>query len=247
MTLRVGRALRSGAAQLATPVGVCLYLAYALLFTAFQSTVYGLVSRLFASRSGSLVLTPVTSPLGYHASYPVYALALAVTGLGLVLLTVVLTRAFARGCQHGLPPGVFRRRAGWAVFHFVVGGLTVALVVAAGTLLFVVPGVLAYLGLLFTQFYIAVEDAPFPRAIRRSWRATAGHRLRVLALVASFGVFSLLDAFVAVFLTNRLFDLVPFVALEVLEVFLNTVVFVFSMAAMADAYRQLRAELYVTD
>lgn len=247
MPLRVGRALRNGAAQLVTPVGAGLYLAFALLFTAFQATVYGLAATLFAERSGSLVLTPVFSPLGYAASLPVYALALAGTGLGLVSLTVVLTRAFARGCQHGLPPAVVRRRVGWAVFHFLVGGLTVALTVAAGTLLLVVPGVLAYLGLLFTQFYIAVEDAPFPRAMRRSWRATADQRLQVLLLVVSFGAFSVLNALVAVFLTRELFGLVPFVYLEVLEVFLNTVVFVFAMATMADAYRQLRARKYVTE
>jgi membrane-anchored glycerophosphoryl diester phosphodiesterase (GDPDase) len=130
------------------------------------------------------------------------------------------------------------------VANVAVGGIAFGLVVFLGTLLLVVPGVVAYVGLLFMLQYVAAEDENFVTAMRRSWRLTKGSRIRVFLLVlVLLGV-----VFVVTFLVNVVVGTALGVAfgagtsgLVSLAVgTVNVVSTLYLLAVLSDAFVQLR-------
>lgn len=65
----------------------------------------------------------------------------------------------------------------------VVGSLALGLVIFVGSILFVVPGIIAYVAFIFTLLYIAAEDQSFIAAFQNSWNVTRGNWLRLFGLL----------------------------------------------------------------
>jgi TRAP-type C4-dicarboxylate transport system permease large subunit len=63
-----------------------------------------------------------------------------------------------------------------------------------GSVLFVIPGIIAYVAFSFMIVYVAVEDKNFIAGFRDSWQLTRGHWLRLfgllLVIVAGIGLIS---------------------------------------------------------
>ncbi|WP_273836756.1 hypothetical protein [Halococcus sp. PRR34] len=175
MTLGVASVLRESLRRLATGPALLLLLAFAVVQTLvalLAGPVYRIVPDAVLSGSGdpfTLTLDPV----------PVIGLAVVcvVAGyVGLVTIRVFATRWGVVEREH-LTRGVAPALANW-----LVGALVVAVLVAIGLVVLIVPGVFVLGALLLALPFVAVEDANAASALRRSWAATDGHRTTLLGI-----------------------------------------------------------------
>jgi len=110
-----------------------------------------------------------------------------------------------------------------------------------GSVLFVIPGIIAYIAFIFMIVYVAVEDKNFIAGFRDSWQLTRGHWLRLfgllLVIVAGVGLISGM-------LTAMTSLVVGVIAGEAAGILLSGVVGLpFSLlilATLAEAFTQLR-------
>jgi hypothetical protein len=163
-------------------------------------------------------------------------LSLLVTVLT-ALVTIAAIRTFVAGEAESIPEEYFTRNIAWVAVNFVIGGIAFAIVVGIGLFLLVIPGLFLLVSLFFWQVFIAVKDENFIEGFRHSWQLTKGRRLRLFGL----GVVVILVALVisiafgipGVFLPGALALLVEQVG--------SALVFVFVLAATAEAYNRLTA------
>ncbi|GGJ15297.1 hypothetical protein GCM10008995_26400 [Halobellus salinus] len=127
--------------------------------------------------SGSLGLT-IDLPFGILAGSSLIVFVL------LSYLTIVATRTFVAGKTTQLPTEFLQRQIPWVIANLIVGGIVFTLLLFIGSLLFVIPGLVAYLSLLFMTFFIAVDDDNFISAMTSSWHLTRGNWIRLFILLA---------------------------------------------------------------
>jgi hypothetical protein len=103
-----------------------------------------------------------------------------------VLLSLGAARILSR-LARGLPAHLLQLLGELANF---VSGLVAlvlfGLAVAAGTLLLVVPGIVAAIGLQFYSYTIVEQDLGPVAALRESWQLTRGHRLKIFTTYIVF-------------------------------------------------------------
>lgn len=182
MSLSVGGSLREGVSLLASRTGALLTAGYVSLMLVYQLSINGLLRtaldrRLPAADGGAAL------GVTYPAPTAAYALVVLVALVGMSALTVVAVRAFVAGATDRIPRAFYTRRLPWAVANLLVGGVVYGLLVLVGSLLLLVPGVVAYVGLIFMTMFVASEDEHFVAALRHSWRLVRPHFLRTFALV----------------------------------------------------------------
>lgn len=245
MSLQLGSALRRGAGHLLSRAGLVVLAVYAAVMlvyqlsfnTLIQSFVAGLLpTGAPADATPNLVTLPVSDAVA--------GVLVVVTLLATTVVTVVAVRTFVAGERERIPRRFLTDQLAFAVANVVVGGIAFGVVVLVGTLLLVVPGVVAYVGFLFVVQYVAAEDENFVTAMRRSWRLTRGNRIRVFLLVlVLLGV-----VFVVTLLVNVVFGFAlgavlgasasGVVSLAVGMV--NVVSTLYLLAVLSDAFVQLR-------
>jgi hypothetical protein len=163
-------------------------------------------------------------------------LSLLVTILS-ALVAIAAIRTFVAGETESIPEEYFTRSIVWVAVNFVIGGIAFAIVVGIGLVFLVVPGLFLLVSLFFWQVFIAVEDENFFEGFRHSWQLTKGRRfgLFVLGVVVIFValVISIAFGIPGVFFPAILALLVEQVG--------SALVFVFVLAATAEAYNQLTA------
>lgn len=238
MSVRIGNALSSGFDKLLSPVGgifLVAMLAYQLAFLALTYTVMADLLSGFGS--------PET--LGIPFVLPVSTGVAALLGLALwvlgVSLNVVVARSFVSGQVDSLAPETYSRRMVGATLHFFVGTVVVGLLVFVGTLLLVIPGLFLAASLVFVTFYIAVEDDGVVAAMQHSWGLARGNRLRILGLVLLISIsFGIVNGLVGVVVPAA-----SVVGLAVTSV-LGSLVALYIVACLADAYNQLQADQETT-
>ena len=130
-----------------------------------------------AAPTGASALPTVGLPLAASAGGAVVALVL------LQYLTVVTIRTFVGGHTRTIPAAFYTRNIPSVLVNSIVGSLALGVVVFVGSILFVVPGIVAYVAFIFTLFYIAAEDQNFVAAFRSSWNVTRGNWLRLFGLL----------------------------------------------------------------
>lgn len=164
---------------------------------------------------------------------------------GILLLFVVLAnlvvsiaaiRVFVSDETERLPREYFTRNMGWAILNLIVGGIVFGIVVSLGFLLLIIPGFFLLVSLFFWTAFVAVEDQNFIEAFSNSWSLTKGHRLKLFLL--GVVVFLITIAVSIVFSVGNVAG--NLVGLLVTQIG-TAVVTVFSTAALAVAYNQLRA------
>lgn len=128
----------------------------------------------------------------YPAPTAVYAVVTLGALVGMSAFTVVAVRTFVAGATDRIPREFYTRRLAWATANLIAGGVAFGLLVLVGTLLLVVPGVVAYVGFIFVTMFVAVEDEHFVAALADSWRLVRPEFLPVfgllLVLVVGVGV-----------------------------------------------------------
>ena len=102
--------------------------------------------------------------------------------------------AFVRGKRLELSDVIeFMKKYWWISF---LAGLVVALVIIAGSILLVIPGIIAALGL--TYYEEVCADNPEMRAVdiaKKSWEITKGHKMDLFVLGLSFVGWAIVAAF----------------------------------------------------
>lgn len=160
-----------------------------------------------------------------------------VLAIAALVVTVGAIRTFVSDETERLPRELFTRRMAWVVANLVVGGIVFAVAVTLGFVALVVPGIFLLVALTFWSVYVAVEDASFLDSFRDSWTLTRGHRLGLFGL----GVAVLIASAVV----SAVFGL-GVLAGGVVEILFvqagSAITAVFTIAVLAAAYRELRAE-----
>lgn len=259
MSLRVGPTLSGGIDRVVSRNGLVLLAANLLLGTVWMAVVSSLVATT-AARYG---VEPAALP------FPTLPLPLAagVVGGGVLLaafvwLNVVTVRTFVDGRGSSIPGEFLTRRIGYVfvnlvgfgvLFGLAVSGPAVAAIAGgilvgsplvgflAGLLLLVVPGLVAYVALLFGQFYVVVDDENALAALADSWSLTRGNWIRLFAVLLVVGVaaaaVSLLVSFGGSALLGR-----QSVALQFANSAVSYVVSLVSLGVLAEAFCRLRRE-----
>jgi hypothetical protein len=240
MSLQLGRALKRGAGLLVSRAGAVVLAAYAATMLVYQLSFNTLLQPLLAG------LTPpgVESATAGLVTLPIPGVVagglVALTLLAAAIISVVAIRTFVAGERARVPRRFLTERMPFAVANVVVGGIAFALVVGLGTLLLVVPGVVAYVGLLFMVQFVAVENVNFLTAMRRSWRLTKGNRIRLFVLLAVLIVAIFVATFVASFGLGVVLPAGSGGIAGVVVAMVNVVATLYLLAVLSDAFVQLR-------
>jgi hypothetical protein len=241
MSLQIGAALKRGAGLLGSRAGVVVLAAYAAVMLVYQVSFNTVLATLLAGVAAGTGVDPAAGLVTLPVSVPVAAVVAVAALLAATVVSVVAVRTFVAGERSGVPRRALTDGTAFAVANVLVGGVVFGLVVLVGLVLFVVPGIVAYVGLLFMLHYVAVENDNFVTAMRRSWRLTSGDRIRLFLLV----VVLLAVVFLVSVVANAAFGLALSPAGGVaglLVALVNVVSTLYLLAVLSDAFVQLRDE-----
>ncbi len=211
--------------------------AYLIIGAAWQIPFYSAVVT-GLEQSGTpienVALPAIDAPLAVSVSAAILML------LGLQWLTIVTIRTFVGDRTRAIPSEYYTRNIVPVLLNSLVGGLIYGVLMFVGSVLFVIPGIIAYVAFIFMIVYVAVEDKNFIAGFRDSWQLTRGHWLRLFGLsvvVAGIGLISGV-------LTTMTSLVVGAIAGEGIGILLSGVVGLpFSLlilATLAEAFTQLR-------
>ena len=79
--------------------------------------------------------------------------------------------------------------------YVILVGIVTAVIVFAGTLLFIIPGIIASVGLMFAKYYIAENRGEVKDALKKSWQMTKGYKWKLFGLLIVVGLFNILGFF----------------------------------------------------
>jgi len=238
VTLNIGSSLAGGIRRVANRNGLLLMVAYLIIGAAWQIPFYSAVVT-GLEQSGTptenVALPSIDAPLAVSVSAAILML------LGLQWLTVVTIRTFVGGHTRAIPSEYYTRNIVPVLLNSLVGGLIYGVLMFVGSVLFVIPGIIAYVAFIFMIVYVAVEDKNFIAGFRDSWQLTRGHWLRLfgllLVVVAGIGLISGV-------LTAMTSLVVGAIAGQAIGILLSGVVGLpFSLlilATLAEAFTQLR-------
>ena len=189
MALSVTAAMTGGIRRAANRNGLLLSLALVAVGAVWQLSFYSAIAtavQLPGASAQSVPLPTIDLPLAVSATGAVVAL------IGLQYVTVVTMRTLVGGRSGTIPSEYYTRNIVPVLANAIVGGILYGLAVLVGSVLLVVPGIIAYVALSFTLLYIATEDQNAVAALASSWHTTRGHWLRLfLLLTVVFGLLGL--------------------------------------------------------
>jgi len=180
VALKISSSLTGGFSRVANRNGAVLALAYVALGLVWQVAFYSaFVTWLQETNPGTtgVPLPTIEIPLAVSATVA------AVTLLLLQVAAIVSLRTFVGGHTDRIPSEYYTRNIIVVLANALVGSLVYGLLVFFGSLLFLVPGIVAYVAFTFMLVYIAVEDENFVAALRDSWHLTRDNWLPLFALL----------------------------------------------------------------
>lgn len=238
MSLNIGSSLTGGVRRVASRNGVLLALAYVVVGLVWQVTFYSAIGA-WATQANvpmeGMALPSVAAPIAVLAGVALVSL------LALQYLTIVAIRTFVGGHARSIPSEYYRRNVAVVLINSVLGGIVYGFLVFIGSLLFLVPGVIAYVAFTFVLIYVAVEDENFVAALRDSWTLTRGNWLRLFVLlVIAFVAISVVGGVLSV--VARLY--VAAVAGQAVGIVVSGLITLpfslFTLGILAEAFTQLR-------
>ena len=237
MVLRIRRALGNGVSKTLTKAG----LVFIVLLGVGQIVLLASTNTLTEAFLAGLDLPAgATQSSSVPLSLPVSATAAGILAFVALLvfqvITVVLIRVMAAD-QQTITHESYTRRMGWVVLNSIAAGIIVGLLTMIGFVILVIPGLFLTVSLLFTTVYIADEDEGFISAIRDSWSLTSGNRWRLFGLFLVVMVLFMIVSFASGLAVP---SGSPFS--QVITAVLTTILVVYQIAVLTDAYRQLRNE-----
>ena len=238
MTLRIGRALTNGVTKTFSKARLTFVLLFGLAQFAFIAAINTLVEAFLAGLDlpAGATEASASTPLSLPVSATVAGVLALVVLLALQAVNVVLIRVMAADRQV-ITRETYTRRMGWVLLNSIVASVVVGLLTMIGFVLLVIPGLFVLVSLLFAAVYIADRDENVLDAIRDSWGLASGNRWQLfgLVLVVFVGFFAVSFPLDFLLPTGSTLSLVA-------STVLNTVLVVYQLAVITDAYRQLRGE-----
>jgi hypothetical protein len=183
VTLKIGAAVTGGIGRVANRNGLVLILAYIALGVVWQLSLYSAIVNALPAQVAAETALPT---IGIST-----AVAIGGAGLSLVLLqllTIVAIRTFVSGHSTAIPTEYYTRNILVVLVNSVLGGIVYGALVLIGSLLLVIPGIIAYVAFMFMMLFIAVEDENFIAALQDSWQLTRGNWLGLFGLLLIVGV-----------------------------------------------------------
>ncbi|WP_324666217.1 hypothetical protein [Haloarcula sediminis] len=180
MSLNIGSSLTGGFSRVANRNGVVLSLAYVVLGLVWQVAFYSAFVTWLLRANPEMTDVPLPTvdiPLAVSAVVAIVALLL------LQVAAIVSIRTFVGGHTDKIPSEYYSRNILLVLVNTIVGSIAYGLLVFLGSLLLIIPGIIAYVAFLFMIFYIAVEDDNFIAALRNSWTLTRGNWIPVFGLL----------------------------------------------------------------
>lgn len=230
MELDLEQALRTGIQRTFKPTGLVLASAYFVLGTISAAAAQTLTAELggtFFEVSQPSIALPVSAEIAF--------LLMMVAGLANTIASIVAVRTLVGEATERIPRQHLTRNMGYAFINIAVGGLAYSIAVLLGLVLFIVPGLYIMSALYFWTIYVAVEDQNFIEAFKSSWKLTEGNRLKVFLLLLVLMTISAV--------LSGVFGLAGLANLkivgEILSAAAGAVTAIFTLAAVADLYRQL--------
>lgn len=241
-SLNIGVLLSAGVDGLASVTGVQVVALLSVLSVAsavlFQSlvAVYVEVARGMAVDPEVVETLEGLGPLPLAVDVPLGFVIVGMLVLPLVgeAVKIVAVRAFADGTLDGLSGARIWPNLTKATILGFLGGTLLLVATTLGLALFVAPGLLVAVTMVFFRQEVAVADKGIVDSIKGSWNLTEGHRWDVLGLL-----FVLLVIGVGLSLTTLVLP-AGSVAVPVLGGVLGSVGTVFSVAVVTEAYVTLR-------
>jgi len=180
MALKIGSSLTGGFSRVANRNGAVLTLAYVVLGLVWQVAFYSAFVTWLRGTNPEMTDVPlptVDAPLAVSAVVALLALLL------LQVAAIVSIRTFVGGHTAEIPSEYFTRNIVLVLVNALIGSIAYGFLVFLGSLLLIVPGIIAYVAFLFMLFYIAVEDENFVAALRDSWTLTRGQWFPLFGLL----------------------------------------------------------------
>lgn len=249
MSLDVVAAVREGADRTASRNGAVFVVAVWVVALASAVAGHTLRAAFLSQFGGPVVPADPLGPVAFGRGTAPLAVPLPASLAAAVWVTalvagesvrVVALRTFA-GDHVDAVPASATRRLGAATLHSLLADLAARLLVAAGLVLLVVPGLVLAAGFAFVRAQVAVADRGVVASLTESWRLTAGERLAALGLVAAVVAAALALALLSAGVRLALGAASPALgALAALVV--GSVGTVFGVATVARAFVQLSAD-----
>lgn len=167
------------------------------------------------------------------------ALGLLAAGivLGLIVLVVAL-RVFYAGLDDELPSSIILEHLGWASVNLLVGGFIFSFLWGIGLALFVIPGIIIFVLLVYFSAGVAVDNQNFVDAFARSVSITKGERLSVFVLFLAVWLIAIAVS-IAFTIVGAIFILVSPIASELVSLIAQSMLLVYFAAVIATSYRHL--------
>lgn len=238
MAIDARKALRRGAAELATVHGVALYVVFtvfAVLTLPIHQTLSAEMSRIFlgfADASPGQLPTPAT-PLALDLSIPMLAAALAGVFVAAEALRLVAIRSFASESPRVDTHGRDTAELLGTYVVLLLASISVQVLVYGGLLAFILPGLIAAVLTVFVRQAVVLDDAGVVGSIRRSIDVVIAEFVPVsLLLVVLLALSFVIGMPASLFGTES-------VAGQVVGVGLTTVITVYGIAVITAAYQQV--------
>ncbi len=114
----------------------------------------------------------------------------ALTSIFLFVYSILQTRKSDEGIQDMLS-SIFDLDMWW---KYITANILSTIAVVVGLILFIVPGIILGLGLIFASYYVVdYKESPID-ALKKSWALTNGHKLTIFALILILIVINVLGA-----------------------------------------------------
>lgn len=177
-------------------------------------------------------------PLAFDIPEPLALFLIAVSILATVVLLAVALRAFHAGFEDELPTELVFDNIAWVAVNLFVGGIIFAILWGLGLLLFLIPGIIVYVLLIYYTAAIAVEDRNFVDAFARSISVTKGNRLSVFLLFLAFFLV-VIAVGIAFSIVGSFFMLVNPTLSTLVDLAAQSVIVTYFAAVVAISYREL--------
>lgn len=185
MALQIGSAIEEAGYRLFSRTGAILLVAFFALMASFQALFNSILATTYA-RMGYGEIAPAL-PLTFDIPGTVAGAGIAVSSVVSLYLTIVSFRTFVAGARTSFPEGAFTRNIPLAMVNAFAGGIAYGLLVFIGSILFLIPGIFAYVAFIFMMPYIIIEDRNFIAALKESYQLTEGDRLTLFGLLLIVG------------------------------------------------------------
>lgn len=249
MSVDIGRVIVEGAKRTVARNGlffVAIVWVLGLASSLFWNSVFPEIAAVLREMVANL-LGPGQGgpPIGTPTVGPSLGLPPVVAGLLWIvvsLLSLVVTaaaiRTFVTAETEAIPDGVFTRNLLWMLLNLIVGGFVFAVVLFLGFIALILPFFFLLVSLYFWNVYVIVEDENFVEGFSNSWAVTRGNRIVLFLL----GVFVVIVTFVIGAVFGVVGGVLPGIAAEAITQIGSAFVSVFTAAATARAFVQLRGE-----